>query len=279
MPTPEEISNRKLGFSYWYVTHLKVLRRMLVFVCLAAAIILCVPSAIRITLMAIETPAAYSRAAELADGGIDWSKVHEKFKPKDVTVSRTEIISVGNGLYDVLVWVKNPNPNWYAHVLPYSIIFSGQRSQENVTFILPGEEKVIFSQNFRGPLTPTGAEQASVQLGQVEWQQIDKADEYTRPVFDVADVSVQNLTDQVNKTRVSAQITNRSIAGFASVTATVVLWSGQKPLAVGQTNLQNVLINDQRPIDVRFSNLITNVGETTIYFSADNLDKQNLIIR
>jgi hypothetical protein len=109
------------------------------------------------------------------------------------------------------------------------------------------------------------------------WQRLEDLMNYQLPKFDVANASAQNLGDQYTQTRVLGQITNRSLSGYGQVDLTVVLWNGSRALGVATANLQNLTLNEDRAIDVRFTQMYLNITDISVSASANNLLPSNVL--
>lgn len=272
----KQFSDNQLSFSYWWFGHKKLLKRFL----LLALMILNLALFINVSIYFIKYISERNISSwpnSMIGSAVDWPKVHDVFSPKGVLVKNSEVLAISPGVFDVMVWIENPNIKWYGQQVEYKLVFAGQKSESQTTFLLPGEEKLVFVQNFRSTDSNAINETARVIFSDIKWKYIEEANTYSLPSFEVSDIKLERLDDQTTKTRVTANIKNRSLSGFQNVKITAVVRSGDQPIAVNSASVQSFEIQDTRPIDIRFSQNIPYYTDIDLFVTADNLDRSNIL--
>ncbi|MFA6197672.1 MAG: hypothetical protein WC734_00760 [Patescibacteria group bacterium] len=278
MAQPGELGNRELNASYWYLTHKSLLRKILIIGLIAFNAVLILPLGWGVYGYISELPGSAAWADDIRSNSINWVGVHQKIKPKNITVSRTEIVPRSTGTYDIVVWLKNPNSQWFADQASVTATLAGTKSDPIEIFILPNEEKIVAIKNIRIPATTNISQETARSSVLVDsWQRLDDPRNYQLPSFSVSDTKAESLGDQYTQTRVLGHLFNRSLSGYGLVDLTVVLWNGPKAVGVATADLQNVTLNEERSFDVRFSQMYLNVTDITVSPSANNLDVDNVL--
>ncbi len=121
----KQFSDRQLSFSYWWFGHKGLLRKLILVIILAINLGLYINIGVYFINYFSEGDIS-SWPSKLASKSIDWPKVHDLFSPKSVIVGETKVIPISPGIYDVMIWLENPNSKWYGHEVEYKIIFAGR---------------------------------------------------------------------------------------------------------------------------------------------------------
>jgi len=280
MAQPGELGDRELKTSYWYLTHKYLIRKIFFIGFIVVDLGLLVPAGIGLYRYIRDLAQPSILINSIKDGSINWTQVHQKIKPKSLVVTRTEKMARSTGVYDVVIWIKNPNPEWFSAQADVTVMLAGVKSTTQQIFVLPNEEKFFTVGNIRIPATTNVTQEtARANVTVTNWQRLDDPKNYQLPEFNITDTVAQSLGDQYTQTRVVGNLTNRSLSGFGVVDLTVVLWSGTKALGVATSSLQNVTLNEDRSFDVRFAQMYLNVTDITVSASANNLIAENVLDR
>jgi hypothetical protein len=278
MVQSDELGDRELKASYWYLTHKQLIRKLFIIGLIIINLGFLIPLGFGLVGYIKELPQSSVWANDIKTGSINWVEVHQQIKPKSLVISRTETVTRSAGAYDIIIWVKNPNPQWFAAEVDVTVLLAGNKSEPQPLFILPNEEKVVVVSNMRIPnLTNITQETARASFNVNSWQRVEDLKNYQLPIFEITDTTAQNLGDQYTQTRVVGHLSNRSLAGYGVVNLTVVLWSGQKPIGVAMASLQKVTLNEGRTFDVRFAQKYLNISNITVSASANNLFADNVL--
>ncbi|MDD5567011.1 MAG: hypothetical protein PHH01_02340, partial [Patescibacteria group bacterium] len=202
----KQFSDRQLSFSYWYLGHKLLLKRIF----LGVFLVLNLALYLNVFIFLVPYVAGLSKSSDWASSlisqSVDWKKAKQSIRPNEIVTIKTEAIKAGPGNYTVLAWLKNPNKEWYAKELRYKIIFADQKSDELQTFILPGEEKLVYDQNFRTTDSEALTEAIKITILDTDWEMVNESSEYQLPKFVANNITIQNLTEQLTKTRVTANL-------------------------------------------------------------------------
>jgi hypothetical protein len=203
---------------------------------------------------------------------------------QNLQVIEKAIVPGETGKYDVLARVTNPNPQLGAASFDYTFSLlddSGQIiSQSSGTgFILPGQTKYVLAFNIESQTMPTGVD---FQIKSFEWSKFTQ--------FESPNISVSAKEfslaggGEPGFARLTAKVRNQSNYDFHKITVNAVVRDkAGNPIAVNTTNLNDVLINEEREVNFSWSSpfpidpmsaRIEVVPEADV-FGSDNYMKQH----
>ncbi len=191
---------------------------------------------------------------QLATSSINFSAIT---KPQPIGLSVPTVLSesAGNGHYDVLVKVVNPNKKWTADVTVH--IASADQSQgvdESIT-LLDSDEQFLIAPG----LASSSGSSAEAIVSNVVWHRLKNVADLDarKPKFDVTDVHFVSgpelkITGNTTVGQVTFSVANQSIFNFWSVDFTVVIMEGDNPVAAAKTTLTKFLSNEKRNVSINF---------------------------
>jgi hypothetical protein len=172
---------------------------------------------------------------------------------ENLVVSEKNIIQAGASKYDALVKIQNPNSLFGAANFEYSFDFFDENGQligkkEGASFALPAETKYIFAFNTTEEKEP---QRLDFRIKTVKWQ---KFLEYEEPDIPVFQKEFDLISSGSGFAELKAKIRNRSNYNFKRITTRAVLRDLQgKPVAVNETNNNDVTTNEEREIIFRWN--------------------------
>lgn len=167
----------------------------------------------------------------------------EEIVGKDIVVQKTFIVPAGEGKFDTVAEIHNPNPLFGGKKVYYTVELkdnSGKTllKRNDQTFILPNENKYIIEVEWETPQQPADVE---VTIDNVEWIKFTN--------FDSPQIVVRNQRFGLIKNATSyaeafGLVSNESPYDFHNVVINVVLFDDRDvPIAVNKT-VQNTLDAD-----------------------------------
>jgi hypothetical protein len=165
------------------------------------------------------------------------------------------IVPGENGKYDALAKVVNPNSQFGAAQFEYSfnLLDAGGKvivRSAGSSFILPGQTKYILAFNLEADEKP---DSVNFEISSFEWSRFR---EYKEP--DIAIYAKQfNLSSggEIGFANLKAKLRNQSGFDFRKISAEVVVRNGiGDPIAVNQTNFNDVRTNEEREINLVWNN-------------------------
>lgn len=205
-----------------------------------------------------------------------------KVEAKDLVTKETAFMPVGDGSYDVLAQVYNPNDVAGASSFTYTVSLrdaSGQilSKQSGTSFILPQETKYLFEFHLASASVPA---QAVVEFSGIVWEHFDGYAE--KPRISVVHQSYARVTSGSGYGAATGLVINESPYDFRSLTVKVVLRDALgKPVAINMTAMQTMKSKEQR--DFRLVWPTAFPGEVAAYemlvdadvYHTDNFIKQS----
>lgn len=274
----EQLSDRELKFSYWFLTYKKLFRRVTIVILLLLNGFIYFQVVLSLGQYLTYLQQAPNFAKAIIDHSVDWAKVAKQQAPKELAATQTKIVAVSPGVFDVVVWVENPNPEWYARSTTYTVIFAGQKSEPVNTFVLPGEKRLLISRGFHSSDPEAAKKETSrVLLMNTDWQRLDESKQYLLPSFNFQNTTVEDLGELYLKHRVTGTVTNVSLFGFRQIELIALVWNDQELVTLNTVTLQNVAVGESRLFDIRFTQKLSGSLRVEMFVVTDNIDQANLI--
>lgn len=214
---------------------------------------------------------------------IDCGGVCGQCEPQ-INAKQLEILDVtlmfgGEGTYDVVAEIRNPNTLYGASVIPYEVILKDAQGSviERVggsTLMLPNQKRYIAELNIPSTIVPTRAE---INISEdVQWVQFT---EFEDPNFVVDGSRFGPVENGINYAQAFGIIHNRSVFDFQNINLIVVLKDPQgKPIAANKTFIGDFLAGKQRDFSLawpdRFPGEIDSMDVDVI---VDVYDSENYI--
>lgn len=187
-----------------------------------------------------------------------------KVEAKDLVIKETAFVPVGDGSYDVLAQVYNPNDVAGASSFTYTLSLrdaSGQilSRQSGTSFILPQETKYLLEFHLAATTVPS---QAVVEFSGIVWEHFEGYTE--KPRISVVRQSYARITSGAGYGAATGLVINESPYDFRSLAVKVVLRDALgKPVALNMTTMQTMKSKEQR--DFRLVWPTAFPGEVTSY--------------
>lgn len=180
-------------------------------------------------------------------GGSCTKRCDPPLEAKALLSEETAFVPVGDGAYDVLVKVHNPNDIAGASSFSYAMLLkdaSGRVLAKRVghSFILPQETKYLLEFQIPSSVVPEGA---SVEFSDIKW---DRFEGYTeKPRVSVVRQSYARITSGPGYGAATGLVINESPYDFRSLSVKVVLRDASgKPIAVNMTEMRTMKSKEQR---------------------------------
>lgn len=141
----------------------------------------------------------------------------------ELTSSETRIIVASQDRYDVSLKITNPNADWGASPLEYTITLLANdgtainTSQRYESFLLPGQTKHLTAFNILAIRKPTSAR---LDVSLATWLKVQN---YQQPLFDTTTVSYQEPKEPGVFARLKGKVTNRTTFTFDNIQIMVAL--------------------------------------------------------
>lgn len=167
---------------------------------------------------------------------------------ENARVTEKEMIQAGAAKYDALVKIENPNPLYGVANFEYSFDFLDEGGKivfqsKGTSFLLPAEQKYLLVFNVPAEPKPATFE---FRIKAFNWKKFSGYEEPALPIFE----KEFNFTSGGSSfAELRAKFQNRSDYDFRRITTKAVIRnSAGKPLAVNETNSNDVRVNEEREV-------------------------------
>jgi hypothetical protein len=277
MPKPSDInfvvSERELKATYWYLTHQRQLRRLVIILLITTSVLLYGYSLWRtVQLFVIEGPAYQAMLDTIDQPLIDTAYFHELNRPEPIQLVGVDFITSTDSRYDVVAQLRNTNTKWMTRPVTLELISNGVSVAEQTVFIYPGQERFggFFGIRDINPLS------ATVRIKDTAWKRVydynKLKDEYLN--FVINDVTVIPANSAAAGGRLPSSslhftITNATAYSYWNVGLTMVLLSGDQVGAASYFAVDQFKAGETRAIDVRWPQDIPPIFDTRIQPEVD----------
>lgn len=252
-----QLTEKQLKFGYWFTTHRELLRRIGygIFIAVDVALVgFALYGFVDHFLISWNRDVALRRDLGRA---IFSNEVVQATAPDALGVKQVSVFRSGEGRYDFLAVVQNPNQGWYA-TFTYQFVSGETVTPEQEGFILPQEEKYVtqFAAPFIGAPRETG-----FRLIDIDWRRVNRhvirdyaawKNERLRPTISNV-VHTQNAAGlAVGISRTSFDIKNPTAFGYWQIGLSVALLRGTTPVAVNYIALDRFESGETRHVDVHW---------------------------
>lgn len=252
-----QLTEKQLKFGYWFTTHKGLLRRIGYGIFIVADVVL-----VGFALYGFVDHFLISWNRDMVlrrDLGraIFSNEVVQATAPDALLVKQTSVFRSGEGRYDFLAVVQNPNEDWYATFI-YQFVSGETVTSEQEGFILPQEEKYVtqFATPFAGAPRET-----EFRIIDIDWRRVNRRvirdyaiwkNERLRPIVSNV-VHTQNATGlAAGISRTSFDVKNPTAFGYWQIGLAVALLRGTTPVAVNYIALDRFESGETRSVDVHW---------------------------
>lgn len=252
-----QLSEEKLKWGYWWVTHRIQVRRWFSVVLGVTGFCLVAYSAFGIADWYLGSGVT-ERAAlgQLTVSSIPYDAYNASHAPQSLAVDSPLTLVGGQGSYDFVASVTNPNKEWRAN-FTYHFEAGGLKTPVKPGYLLPGDTTWLDALGQKSDSSPGSA---VLRFDTMGWQRVDL--HFTRPDYRAWAASRLDLetgdikfvrpaaTDPLNTSRASFTLTNNTGYSYHSVGLIVTLWgAGDQLLGVNDITISDLRAGDQRPVE------------------------------
>lgn len=182
----------------------------------------------------------------------------------------THIVPTGQDRYDIAIQVQNPNAEWGASPLEYSIALLDKDGKvinsaiERDSFILPGETKYLMTFNLLAVQTPVKAE---LSVTYAEWLKVQN---YSEPKFTTETLTYQEVEEPGAFARLKGKVTNRTTFTFNNISIGIVLKDAAgKVIGLNRSSVETLVPGEGRDFIVTFPQELPGVTNRGISYTTD----------
>lgn len=274
----EQPSLKELQRGYWIATHREEVRRDVV-IALGSVVGLIVAIALYfLTRYLIQIPNAMRVADSLNTSTVVLSAARI---PKDIVVDRSVAVFRGDGTIDVVVFMKNENPQWSAAAIEYEVLAGSSTVPTSIETLGPEQEKALLSSSV--PFSGTSLPSVRVNVKKVTWKKVVDASKRPTPNWAFANPKLESVTTQSKNelpylSQLSVTLRNSSVYGYKNVSVVAVIPDGKGGvLAASRILLDRITSLESRDLIFRYPVRVSGTIQPQIYVNTDIVNDENVI--
>lgn len=276
----EKLTERQLEWGIWWVEHKKQVK----------AVISVVLGAIGFSLFAYGVWGFAdwfigSGVKERAQIGLltqnltDYPAFRAAFQPEPLVTQSPMVLTSGEGRYDIIAKVSNPNNRWWVEVTYH---FSGSRmnDQEHTSHILPADTRYLYVLGIDAERKPT----ASLEILSVDWHRVDghevRPDYPTwsskRLNFDIQNPEFEppDPNAPIPVSRASFTVENDTAFSYNTVPFFVTLMSGRRIVGVNRVVATRLLSGQEREIEASWFHDLPSITQVRVQPELNIFDEE-----
>ena len=268
---PQNLTNRELKFSYWYITHKLALRRWLAIFLIIASVLMWFYVIFETTFYVIDYNLEAYNLSRLASGQNSYLDGLETRAPKPLSFSPINILLGDDNRRDFFVEAANPNPNWLA-VFNYKFTAPDSGGESKWGFILPGEKKYLMGLGLENA-------ESGLEIADLRWRRINDFErtKNERLRFNITSEEFQGGVAPGDPNSVSFNITNDSAYNYWEVGIQVFLWSGGQLAGVNYITINQLKTGETRKVELNWANRLPRIDSIQVIPDINILDENNIM--
>lgn len=267
----QNLTDKELKFSYWYITHKLALRRWLVIFLIIASVLMWFYVIFAMTFYAIDYNLEAYNLSRLVSGQNSYLADLETRAPKPLSFSPINILSGDDNRRDFFVEAANPNPNWLA-VFNYKFTAPSSGGESKRGFILPGEKKYLMGLGLENS-------ESGLEIADLQWRRINDFNrtKNERLRFNITNEEFQGGVAPSDPNAVSFNITNDSAYNYWEVGIQVFLWSGGQLAGVNYITINQLKTSETRKVELNWANRLPRIDSIQAIPDINILDNNNIM--
>jgi len=205
----------------------------------------------------------------LTQSWTDYAFFRESAQPDPMVTQSAETITAGEGRYDMVAKVSNPNQRWWME-FDYRFVGGGFEDAYKRGYLLPTEAKYLYSLSVESDSKP----QAALEVAEVRMHRVDNhvvQPDYrmwatARLNFIIEDIKFAEpeKDSPIPISRASFNVTNDTAFGYVSVPFFVTLLSGNRVVGVNRVVISQLRAGDTRHVEASWFNDLPNVTRVEV---------------
>lgn len=276
---PDNVSERKLDFGYWYLLNKKRLR--LIFI---TVVIICnvgLGSFIIWGLVrhfVLDANQVQNISAELTRDLVAYNSYKLRNTPQEIQFIGIDVLNVETGVYDIVAQVRNLNDKW-AQEFEYAFSYGGaEQTDFKEAYILPGEVKFIYA---LGVKSDRVISQPRIITQNAKWTRILDYQNFGPPRlrFDIpaqtvshASARASGVSGQIPVEQTSFTVINNSAFNYWNVGFFVVLYRGSSVAAVNYVSTDQFIAGETRNLTLNWFQPLPSIQKVDIIPEVNILD-------
>ena len=277
---PEEFTDKQLQFAYWFTRHSVTIKAVLLSLLFLIFSILIIYNTKQIIDFYAEDEIGRLQQEISIPNNFDI----QRYKPRPVQFEQPVIVDRGDGRYDILVEVLNPNQKHRVKQLLITFTVGGWQSEAVVDYLLPAEKKTLMILNVEDKqlsnAISSGA-QPKVNVGSIAWKRIRDIQWFdARGNFIDIGLEARNITTQqigATTREVRFDLENNSVFNYRNVDVRVLLYNGREIVAAQQVRARDVRSDTVADYVIRWFYPLPKITNWKVELSTNVFDSDNIL--
>ena len=274
MPNQEQLINKRIDISYWFVTHKILLRNILIVLLIIVELCLFAYIAFLLIFNLVIAKKDYQAILQdLSSNSADYSSLKSVTLPQGIKVVRLESYT-NNDNFDIMAEIANPSTKWWAK-FDYQFQINKEFTALRTGFILPGEQKTLLDLNVKN-----GDAASNLVFQNIKWfKELDFFNlVQERYLFDIQNIlyipaKELGVGDKTAISRASFEVTNNTAFSYTNLNLLVFLKSGDQTVGINQVSSGVLKSQQTKKLEVTFFQPLPRITSVDIIPEVNILDK------
>jgi len=275
---PADVESFWLKINYFFLSNRDDLKKWWVILLIAADVFFVVFLFTNTIVYLLGMPKQNEYVVSMINSPIDYEAIREANAPSNLQIVTSTAVPKGEGLYDLVTQVKNPNKNWVVETVQYKYIINGDETDVFTDYIMPNSDKylTILSKDLESDQQTINV---SMEILDIDWQRVPDTDKLVNIDFSIEDIEYSSLASFGGTLihNVEASITNNTFKGFWETRFIVVLYNGDDIVGVNYVYFDQFKAGATNNLKAQWSYLPGRAGEIVILPDMDLTDTDNII--
>jgi hypothetical protein len=206
-----------------------------------------------------------------------WSVYHQEEAPIDIELGQAKALTLGNGIYNLVATIKNPNEDWLVSSLEYRFIVNGQELPFRTSFLNASDQHLLLQLGYK---VDVSVGSVNIEIEKVRWQRLQT--DTPQISWEINDLKYQGESSVVVNgqnvklpAQVSWQAKNKSLFNFWEVGFQVALFENDNIIGVAEVNERDFKSLETRPIEATWAYNLPRATRAEVWPVLNWLDKNN----
>ncbi len=265
-----------LKVNYWRLAHAKELMRWWVIVFLAIDVFVVVFAATNVGVYLLTSRRNAALILSIRDDHVAYQQLRNQLAPQQLQVGNAQVLASGPGTYDILTRIENPNTQWAASKVGYTVSVDGAQVAEGDTYALAGRTAYVPIFAVQSKSKPNSVQFA---ITNITWQRVTSGVSAILDDFKVRDAAYVTHAISTGGTSgsVTATVRNQGVHSFWRARFVVLLLNGSTIVGVRQVYIEQFRSLADRPLNVVWTSAPSGASQVQIIPDVNVLDKENFM--
>jgi len=267
----QNFTDQELKFSYWYITHKLLLRRIFIIFLIATGFLIWFFVIWQLAFWGAYFQLEQYQIKKLIFNDNPGLTAIDSARPRPLQISDPLALAGENDRRDYLAEVTNGNDSWLA-VFDYTFDSGGSQTRSKQGFILPTEKKFLVSLGAEGNVS-------TLKISNVSWQRLVKAqavyeDRYRFKIENDKFLASQQAGEP---SQLVFDITNSSPFSYWQVGVQMFLYSGGNIVSADYLVLEQLKSGEKRLVAFNWSGKLPRLSKIEIIPEVNVFDESNIM--